>query len=160
VKAPFSVKAHSLIVEKHRQPGQGIRSNPRLDSLPCRIDERQQFESNLSHAAFAGALNANTRCPTSERSAIVETHSRFRGTEMKQMAGDSNAVGNVRRLPGVCRMTGLGRSTIYRMEAAKQFPQRIKLGLRAVGWMESEVQGWLTMRAKAREAARSYVAAE
>jgi len=47
-------------------------------------------------------------------------------------------------------MTGLGRSTIYRMEAVGQFPQRLKLGLRAVGWMESEVQAWLTMRAKAR----------
>jgi prophage regulatory protein len=80
---------------------------------------------------------------------------------MKQTAGDSNAFGNVVRLPAVCRMTGLGRSTIYRMEALGQFPQRFKLGLRAVGWMESEVQAWLTMRANAREASRSYaVAAE
>jgi prophage regulatory protein len=80
---------------------------------------------------------------------------------MKQTPGDSNVIGIVLRLPAVCRMTGLGRSTIYRMEAVGQFPQRLKLGLRAVGWMESEVQVWLTMRAKAREAARSYaVAAE
>jgi prophage regulatory protein len=80
---------------------------------------------------------------------------------MKQTADDSNASRNVLRLPAVCRMTGLGRSTIYRMEAVGQFPQRIKLGLRAVGWMESEVQVWLAMRAKAREAARYYaVAAE
>jgi prophage regulatory protein len=75
---------------------------------------------------------------------------------MNQTTGDSNAIGNVVRLPAVCRMTGLGRSTIYRMEALGRFPQRFKLGLRAVGWMESEVQAWLTMRAKAREAARSY----
>jgi hypothetical protein len=54
------------------------RSNLRLDSLSCRIDERQQFESNPSHAAFAGELNVNAQCPTSEGSAIVETHSRFR----------------------------------------------------------------------------------
>jgi predicted DNA-binding transcriptional regulator AlpA len=47
------------------------------------------------------------------------------------------------------------------MEAFGLFPQRIKLGLRAVGWIESEVQAWLTMRTKARDAARSYaVAAE
>jgi prophage regulatory protein len=78
---------------------------------------------------------------------------------MNQTAGDSNAIGNVVRLSAVCRMTGLGRPTIYRMEAVGHFPQRIKLGLRAVGWMESEVQAWLTMRAKAREAARSYAAA-
>jgi Prophage CP4-57 regulatory protein (AlpA) len=42
------------------------------------------------------------------------------------------------------------------MEAVGQFPQRIKLGLGAVGWMGSEVQARLTMHAKAREAARSY----
>jgi predicted DNA-binding transcriptional regulator AlpA len=48
---------------------------------------------------------------------------------MEQMAGDSNAAGNVLHLPAVVRMTGLGRSTIYRMEAAKRFPQRVKLGL-------------------------------
>lgn len=72
------------------------------------------------------------------------------------MAGDSNAAGNVLRLPGVCRMTGLGRSTIYRMEATQQFPKRVKLGLRAVGWMESEVREWLEMRAKSLETIRPY----
>jgi hypothetical protein len=40
---------------------------------------------------------------------------------------------NVLRLPAVCRMTGLRRSTIYRMQASGQFPQRIKIGARAVG---------------------------
>ena len=37
-------------------------------------------------------------------------------------------------------MTGLGRSTIYRMEADGQFPPRIKLGMRAVGWLERDVR--------------------
>jgi len=40
----------------------------------------------------------------------------------------------------VRRMTGLGRSTIYRMEADGQFPPRIKLGMRAVGWLERDVR--------------------
>ena len=71
---------------------------------------------------------------------------------MKQMVDDSNEIGNVLRLPAVIRMTGLQRSTIYRMETARRFPRRIKLGLRAVGWMESEVREWLAMRAEARQA--------
>jgi prophage regulatory protein len=49
----------------------------------------------------------------------------------------------VLRLPMVCRMTGLARSTIYRMQAERQFPQRVRLGMRAVGWIEQEVQEWL-----------------
>jgi prophage regulatory protein len=43
-------------------------------------------------------------------------------------------------------MTGLRRSMIYRMQAEKRFPQRIKLTERAVGWLEREVQEWLAQR--------------
>jgi prophage regulatory protein len=50
------------------------------------------------------------------------------------------------RLPQVCKVTGLGRSMIYQLEAERRFPRRVRLGLRAVGWVESEVQGWLASR--------------
>jgi prophage regulatory protein len=50
------------------------------------------------------------------------------------------------RLRQVCHLTGLGRSMIYQMQAEGRFPQRIKLGERAVGWLESEVRDWLATR--------------
>jgi prophage regulatory protein len=50
------------------------------------------------------------------------------------------------RLPQVCEVTGLCRSMIYQMEADLRFPQRIKIGVRAVGWLENEVNAWLIMR--------------
>ena len=50
------------------------------------------------------------------------------------------------RLPQVCKVTGLGRSMIYQLEAERRFPTRVRIGLRAVGWVESEVQGWLSRR--------------
>lgn len=50
------------------------------------------------------------------------------------------------RLQDVCRTTGLCRSMIYRMEAEKRFPQRVKIGLRAVGWIEQEVAQWVADR--------------
>jgi prophage regulatory protein len=52
----------------------------------------------------------------------------------------------VLRLPQVCATTGLRRSFIYQMEAQNRFPKRIKIGVRAVGWLESEVQEWLSER--------------
>ena len=52
----------------------------------------------------------------------------------------------VLRLPQVCRVTGLCRSMIYQLEAERRFPCRIKIGVRAVGWIESEVQEWLSTR--------------
>lgn len=50
------------------------------------------------------------------------------------------------RLPQVCKVTGLGRSMIYQLESTRRFPCRVRIGARAVGWVESEVQRWLTDR--------------
>jgi len=52
------------------------------------------------------------------------------------------------RLPPVCAVTGLKRSMcsmIYQLEA-EQFPNRVKIGVRAVGWIESGVRTWVAMR--------------
>ena len=50
------------------------------------------------------------------------------------------------RLAQVRDVTGLGRSCIYQLQAQKQFPRRIKIGVRAVGWIESEVHQWFAKR--------------
>jgi prophage regulatory protein len=50
------------------------------------------------------------------------------------------------RLPDVMRLTGLGRSTIYRLLAAGQFPSPVQLSVRAVGWRRSDVDNWTAER--------------
>ena len=45
--------------------------------------------------------------------------------------------------------TGLKRSTIYAKVAAGDFPAPIRLGLRSVGWVEAEIEGWLQARISA-----------
>lgn len=49
------------------------------------------------------------------------------------------------RVRDVIRRTGLGRTTIYRLEQKGEFPKRIKLteGGYAVGWIEAEVDAWI-----------------
>jgi prophage regulatory protein len=47
------------------------------------------------------------------------------------------------RLAQVRELTGLGRSCIYQLQAENLFPRRIKLGARAVGWIEAEVHQWV-----------------
>ena len=47
------------------------------------------------------------------------------------------------RLPEVMNNTGLARSTIYKMVAAKSFPIQISLGAKSVGWLESDIQSWI-----------------
>lgn len=56
----------------------------------------------------------------------------------------------VLRLPEVCKVTGLCRSLIYQMQAEHRFPKGIKLGVRSVGWLQSEVQSWLEQRVSTR----------
>lgn len=46
------------------------------------------------------------------------------------------------RLPGVLSLTGLGRSTIYRLMAEQRFPTPVRLSARAVGWRLVDVQRW------------------
>ena len=50
------------------------------------------------------------------------------------------------RLPAVKTRTGLSRSTIYLRVADVSFPRPLSLGARAVGWLESEVEEWISRR--------------
>ena len=47
------------------------------------------------------------------------------------------------RLPEVMERTGLSRSTIYLRISERRFPAAISLGVRAVGWIEEEVDDWV-----------------
>lgn len=50
------------------------------------------------------------------------------------------------RRPKVEERTGLSRSTIYSMIMTNEFPQSVRLGKRAVGWLESEINEWLLVQ--------------
>ena len=65
---------------------------------------------------------------------------------MTPLARPASVAIQILRLPQVCARTGLCRSMIYQLEAEHRFPRRIKIGVRAVGWIEDEVQEWLTQR--------------
>ncbi|HWH84724.1 MAG TPA: AlpA family phage regulatory protein [Burkholderiaceae bacterium] len=45
-------------------------------------------------------------------------------------------------MPKVVRMTGLGRSTIYRMIAVNEFPRPVRVGKRAVAWRRADLDRW------------------
>ena len=50
---------------------------------------------------------------------------------------------SVLRLPQVLKKTGLSCSTIYKWMADQKFPKQIELGGRTVGWLESDIEGWI-----------------
>lgn len=50
------------------------------------------------------------------------------------------------RIGEVTARTQRGRSTIYEMVRVGEFPAPIRLGTRAVAWIESEVEHWIQSR--------------
>ena len=74
---------------------------------------------------------------------------------MAQLPDARDAIGPVRqspavgemalvflRLQAVIRVTGLSRSTLYRLIADEQFPRPVRLGPRAVAWRRTDVEAW------------------
>ena len=50
------------------------------------------------------------------------------------------------RQPAVQERTGLGRTTVWRMERDGRFPRRRQIGGGIVGWLASEVDEWIRTR--------------
>jgi prophage regulatory protein len=47
-----------------------------------------------------------------------------------------------------CRdKTGLSRSTIWRLERKGEFPSRVKLSAKAMGWVDDDIDRWIRDRA-------------
>ncbi|WP_375751122.1 helix-turn-helix transcriptional regulator [Enterobacter roggenkampii] len=56
------------------------------------------------------------------------------------------------RLPEVMRRTGYSKAWLYRLINQNRFPKPVKIGLRAIAFVEGEVDDWITQRIEARNA--------
>jgi len=57
-------------------------------------------------------------------------------------------VGEIVRRKELCQITGLSAATLWRLEREGDFPSRIHLAAKSVGWRRSEVELWLATRPK------------
>ena len=53
------------------------------------------------------------------------------------------------RVPEVNEKVGLSRVSIWRLEAAGEFPARRHISKKLVGWIEEEVDEWIRSREQA-----------
>lgn len=58
------------------------------------------------------------------------------------------------RLAEVRARIPYSRSTIYQLITDGKFPKPISLGARAVAWLESDIDAWITARIEGANAAR------
>jgi prophage regulatory protein len=68
---------------------------------------------------------------------------------------ESCEMDQVMRMKDVVKKIGLCRATIYAMISRGEFPRPIRIGERATGWRESELEAWLANRTSARERSAS-----
>ena len=73
---------------------------------------------------------------------------------MRDERAEPDAHPTLLRLPSVMRMTGLARSTIYKLIAQKQFPAPVKLSERAVAWLQPEIDKWIGSRTRSSSSAQ------
>lgn len=55
------------------------------------------------------------------------------------------------RINDVINKVGLGRSTIYELISAGEFPKRVKLYRQAVAWLESDIDEWMLQKLAERD---------
>jgi prophage regulatory protein len=55
------------------------------------------------------------------------------------------------RKPAIERVTGLSGAQVDLLEEKGEFPRRVPLGMRSVGWVEEEVAAWIRERIALRD---------
>jgi prophage regulatory protein len=65
---------------------------------------------------------------------------------LPSLPGDSTSPALLLRIGSVVRVTGLGRSTIYRMMATADFPSPVRLTSRVVAWRRTDLENWTATR--------------
>ena len=69
-----------------------------------------------------------------------DAHHSMSPVELSPLGGDMAVM--FLRLQAVIHVTGLSRSTLYRLIADKRFPRPVRLGPRAVAWRRSDIDAW------------------
>jgi len=65
------------------------------------------------------------------------------------MPAISTSAPAISRRPKVQVRTGLPKSSIYALMAKGAFPKPIKIGVRAVGWLDSDIDAWIEAQVSA-----------
>jgi len=59
------------------------------------------------------------------------------------------------RLPQVLDLTGLGKTSIYKLMSINAFPIPISFGTRRVAWRYNDVQFWIKQKIKERDSRKA-----
>lgn len=75
----------------------------------------------------------------------VTTHTPMSGPTMGQKPSTDRS-GRILRMRDVIQSVGLSESTIGRLYRAGEFPRKIRLSARTIGWREADIEAWKASR--------------
>lgn len=103
------------------------------------LDTDARFRSESSKAAEAYWSHSEGVASTGRR---IVHHLRFHPSADQI----DPPVAVLLRMRMVMKITGLGRSTIYRLMASHEFPSPVRLAPRAVAWRRADIDSWSQTR--------------
>lgn len=71
--------------------------------------------------------------------------------QTSDIMGDTGKVQRIIRRPEIEKVSGYCVDHLYALMAKGEFPKPIKLGERAVGWLESDIERWQAERIAERD---------
>lgn len=106
-------------------------------------------EADIKRLVKSGAINCIQLTPSKVEFFGYQLLEYLLGTVTQhkvQTTQSSNEPDRIIRAKEVQEMTGLSRTTLWRMENKSEFPRRVSLGVGSVGWKLSEVKLWIAKR--------------
>lgn len=91
----------------------------------------ESFQSQISERLFVSQ-------------AIPKSKSNYVNIHPKKF--ENKSPNDLIRVKEVVQMTGLSKSTLYRLQQHEEFPKSIRLGCRSVAWLRGDIESWISTK--------------
>jgi prophage regulatory protein len=133
----------SLVLTPTCLPGKVVRQKRmRLPQEATKRPVERPGDGAFSFGALAATL---CRCCFEEEVKTIGS------TQENDMHHHDERSGRILRLPQVMERVGLRRSSIYAGMRSNEFPRSVRIGRRAIGWHEAEINDFVENRARTGE---------
>ena len=123
-------------------------SSPTVRNSQLLSEQTTNAVGNATISAEFAAKSGGDRPPSAQDGAKKISHSRWQAGSRAYEANDLDEV-TFLRLPDVKAITGLSKTSLYALIREKSFPPPVRLGVRTVAWVKSEVRQWAVDRVHA-----------
>lgn len=150
----FELQAHR-VCQVHRLSGEWFRNTKPVCEYVLRLLRAPDAVFLVPPASERVELTIAQENAREQKDARIAKRFLATGKPKRVPIVSSVAAPSFLRLPAVKSRTGLSRSSIYAMMSEGKFPSQVPLGKRAIGFVESEIDEWISQRVEGRNEMRN-----